>query len=90
MTKAVIKVPPVKVGKIEYKVPDIDIKKKNKIGNLLFKSAQDGEYSYDLMNDILLFVGFKEDEVLLFSFEETATIGNAIIETINKKKKGTK
>ena len=87
MAKAVIKIPAVKVGKTEYKIPDVDLKKKNIIGNLLFKSAQDGEYDYDLMNNILLAVGFKEEEVLYLPFEATATIGNSIIEAINQKKK---
>ena len=81
----VIKVPPVKIDKEEYKIADINLAKKTKIMNELIKTG--GEPNFELFVNVLQLGGFKDDDILDMDIETTTQIGNAIISACNTKKK---
>ena len=83
--KVAIKIPPIKVGKKEYKIVDIDLPKKTAILNELMKTK--GEPSFDLFVKTLQLGGISDEDILYMDIETTTTIGNSIISAITNKKK---
>ena len=83
--KVAIKVPPIKVGDIEYKIVDIDLPKKTAILNELMKTK--GEPNFDLFVKTLQLGGISDEEILYMDIETTTTIGNSIISVLTSKKK---
>ena len=81
----VIKVEPVKIGEDVYKINDINEDQKTAIMNAVMET--EGNPTWDLFVKVLKINGFKTEETLYWDIETTTSVGNAIINCCNTKKK---